>query len=147
MGSKIQGLGTQNKFFNDINLKELLQNTNALILGGSAGSMNCADVVYCPPELEKEVVDEKFNRFLKGIGLTNINILPHFNIFKEITICGKRYVEEIIVPDSSIIDIIGLNDGSYIVVKDGKSTIYGESYLIKNKQITQINSNENLKVL
>ena len=55
-------LPTQNKFFNDIDLKNLLKNTNALIVGGSAGSMNCADVVYCPPELEEEVLDERFNR-------------------------------------------------------------------------------------
>lgn len=36
-------LPTQNNFFNEINLKELIKNTNALIVGGSAGSMNCTD--------------------------------------------------------------------------------------------------------
>ena len=140
-------LPTQNKFFNEIGLKELLNNTNALIVGGSAGSMNCADVVYCPPELEEEVLDENFNRYLKGLGLTNINIMPHFEEYKQMTICGKKYIDEIVVPDSKKIDIIGLNNGSFIVIKNGTSTIYGESYLIRNEQITQINKNDNTRSL
>ena len=109
-------LPTQNKFFNDIGLIELLKNTNALIVGGSAGSMNCADVVYCPPELEEEVLDDNFNRYLKGLGLTNINIMPHFEEYQKMVICGKRYIDDIVVPDSHKIDIIALNNGSYIVI-------------------------------
>ena len=138
-------LPTQNKFFNDIGLKELLKNTNALIVGGSAGSMNCADVVYCPPELEEEVLDDNFNRYLKGLGLTNINIMPHFEEYQKMVICGKRYIDDIVVPDSHKIDIIALNNGSYIVIKDNQTTIYGESYLIRKGKITQINKNQNSK--
>lgn len=134
-------LPTQNTFFNEIGLKELLENTNALIVGGSAGSMNCADVVYCPPELEEEVLDENFNRYLKGLGLTNINIMPHFEEYQKMTISGKKYIDDIVVPDSKRINIIGLNNGSYIVIKNGASTIYGESYLIKNGKIKQICEN------
>jgi len=136
-------LPTQNKFFNEIRLKELLKNTNALIVGGSAGSMNCADVVYCPPELEEEVLDKHFNKYLKGLGLTNINIMPHFEEFQKMVICDKKYIDDIVVPDSHKIDIIALNNGSYIVIKNGISTIYGESYLIRKGLITQINENNN----
>ena len=136
-------LPTQNKFFNDINLATHIQNTNALIIGGSAGSMNCASVVYCPPEVEGESEDKNFNRYLKGLGLTNVNILPHFEEFKRMTICGKSYIDDIIVPDSKKIDIIGLNNGSYIVIQNNQSIIYGESYLIRKGQITQINENNN----
>ena len=138
-------LPTQNKFFNDIGLKELLKNTNALIVGGSAGSMNCADIVYCPPELEEEVMDENFNRYLKGLGLTDINIMPHFEEYKRMTICGKRYIDDIVVPDSKKIDIIGLNNGSYIVVNGNHATIYGESYLLTNGKIKLICKNNNNK--
>jgi len=62
-------------------------------------------------------------------------------------ICDKRYIDDIVVPDSKKIDIIGLNNGSYIVIKNGTSTIYGESYLIRNEQITQINENNNTRSL
>ena len=134
-------LPTQNAFFNEIGLKELLKNTNALIVGGSAGSMNYADMVYCPPELEEEVEDNNFNRYLKGLGLTNINILPHFEEYQQMVICGKRYIEDVIVPDSHKTDIIALNNGSFIVIKDNQSTIYGESYLIKDGKIKEICEN------
>lgn len=138
-------LPTQNKFFNDIKLKDLLKNTNALIVGGSAGSMNCADIVYCPPELEEEVLDKNFNRYLKGLGLTNINIMPHFEEYKQMTICGKRYIDDIIVPDSNKIDIVALNNGSFIVVNGNHATIYGESYLLQNGKIKLICKNNNNK--
>ena len=91
-------LPTQNKFFNDIGLKELLKNTNALIVGGSAGSMNCADIVYCPPELEEEVLDENFNRYLKGLGLTNINILPHFEECQKWLFAVKGILKMLLYP-------------------------------------------------
>ena len=73
--------------------------------------------------------------------------MPHFEEYKRMTICGKRYIDDIVVPDSKKIDIIGLNNGSYIVIKNEKSTIYGESYLIRNEQITQINENESVITL
>lgn len=132
-------LPTQNKFFNDINLKKLLQNTNALIVGGSAGSMNCAEVVYCPPELEGESLDLNFKRFLPGLGFTKTNILPHYDFFVDFNLDGKRYIEDIIVHDSYKIDIICLVDGSYIIIKDNSETIVGESYLLKNGKISVIN--------
>jgi len=131
-------LPTQNKFFNDIKLKELLKNTNALIVGGSAGSMNCADIVYCPPEIEGEAVNPTFKRYLKGLGLTKTNILPHYQDFKDYILDGKRYMEEIVLPDSYKTKVIAINDGSYIVIKNGNEKIYGESYIIENGIITPL---------
>ncbi|MBQ8431079.1 MAG: dipeptidase E, partial [Clostridia bacterium] len=60
---------------------------------------------------------------------------------------GKRYIEDVIVPDSHKTDIVALNNGSYIVIQNNQSTIYGESYLIRNGQITQINENNNTRSL
>ena len=131
-------LPTQNKFFNEIKLKELLKNTNALIVGGSAGSMNCADIVYCPPEIEGEAVNPNFKRYLKGLGFTKTNILPHYQDFKDYILDGKRYMEEIIFPDSYKTKVVAINDGSYIVIKNGKEKIYGESYIIENGIITPL---------
>ena len=131
-------LPTQNKFFNEINLKELIKNTNALIVGGSAGSMNCANVVYCPPEVEGESLDPTFNRFMKGLGLTDINILPHYDEFKDYVLDNKKYIEEIILPFSHETPVIALNNGSYIKIENNKSIVCGESYIIKDNEIKQI---------
>ena len=129
-------LPTQNKFFNNINLRELIKNTNALIVGGSAGSMNCASKVYCPPELDGESLDPNFNRYLKGLNLTNINILPHYSDFSEFILDGKNYIKDIIIPDSFKTKILAISDGSYVLIKDGKSTLRGDGYFIENGKIT-----------
>lgn len=67
-------LPAQNKFFNRIDLKSKLKNTDAFIIGGSAGAMNMASIVYSIPELDGESVDPNFKRSLIGLGLTDINI-------------------------------------------------------------------------
>ena len=132
---------TQNKFFHDINLKELIKDTNAVICGGSAGSMNCATTVYCPPELPGEALDNSFQRYFNGLGLTDINILPHFDKEKDIILDEKKYLEDIILPDSYQTNILALNDGSYLVIKDGEIEIFGEAYTIVKGIITKICEN------
>lgn len=131
-------LPTQNKFFNNIKLKELLKNTKAVVCGGSAGSMNCADIVYCPPELDGESEDKTFNRYLKGLGLTDINIMPHYDTRKDNVLDGKKYWKEIVLPDSYKMPMVVLNDGSFVVQENDTKIVYGESYVFENGQITKI---------
>ena len=135
-------LPTQNKFFNDINLATHIQNTNALIIGGSAGSMNCASVVYCPPEVEGESEDKNFNRYLKGLSLTEINILPHYDEFIDYVLDGKSYINDIIMPYSNKTPVIALNNGSYILIKNNENIIFGESYAIYDNKIEKLCSDD-----
>ncbi len=132
---------TQNKFFKNINLRELLKNYNNVIVGVSAGSMNSADIVYCPPELEGEGKDKNFKRYLKGLGLTKINILPHYYSIIEVELDGLPEMEYC-YKDSYIRPILVLPDGSYFIEKNEKVEIFGESFLLKNGELTKL-SNEN----
>ena len=66
---------TQNKFFNNIKLKEYLKDIDSVIVGISAGSINSALNVYNSPEC---VEDLKHSPYLKGLNLTPFNIEPHF---------------------------------------------------------------------
>lgn len=66
----------QNCFFNEINLKELLKNFDGIVMGQSAGSINMATNVFNSPE-EKE---ESEPIYFEGLGLTELNIEPHFNL-------------------------------------------------------------------
>lgn len=43
-----------------------------------------------------------------------------------------RIVEDITFEDSFHNEIIALNDGSYILIEDEKTTLYGEAYRIKD---------------
>lgn len=123
---------TQNAFLKRIGLKERLRKYEGLIIAWSAGSMNCAEVVYAGPELEGEAIDPDYQRWISGLGLTKINILPHFQCIKEDILDGLRVIEDITYADSIGHEILALNDGSYIVVDDGIETLYGEAYRIKD---------------
>ena len=129
---------TQNKFMKGLQLKEHLSDYKGIIIAWSAGSMNCADVVYAGPELEGEAVDPLYERWVTGLGITDINIFPHMQSLKDAYLDGMRLIEDITFADSVVHEIIALNDGSYIMVADGKTTLYGEAYIIKDRQKTQI---------
>lgn len=139
-------LPTQNKFFNRIDLKIKLNNTDAFIIGGSAGAMNMAENVCSIPELEGESTDPKFRRSLKGLGLTNINILPHYDVFKEVILDDKKYIEEIVLSYTYERIIYALNNGSYILVDD-KNFLYGEAYLLKDGTIKKINNKNEIRII
>lgn len=136
-------LPTQNKWFKEIQLKEKLQNYKGLIIGQSAGSMNCAQTVYSCPELEEEVSDPNFKRWIDGLSLTNINIFPHYQLFKTLEIVGKNLINDFVMKDSFICPIYALNDGSFIEINKDQNIIYGECFKIWNGQIIKINDNQN----
>lgn len=129
---------TQNKFMEQLCLRERLRDYNGTIVAWSAGSMNCADIVYAGPELEGEAIDPLYKRWITGLGLTDINIFPHFQSLKDDYLDGLRLIEDITFSDSYDHEIIALNDGSYLMIADGKSTLYGEAYLIKDGKQRQI---------
>ena len=100
--------------------------------------MNCADTVYAGPELEGEAIDPLYERWITGLGLTDINIFPHFQSLKDDYLDGLRLIEDITYADSIGHEIIALNDGSYIMLEDGKTTLYGEAYKILDGKQWQI---------
>lgn len=129
---------TQNAFFQQIGLKEKISGYTGILIGISAGTMNCADTVYAHPELEGEAVDPNYPRFLPGLGLTKRMILPHYQTIKDDVLDGLRVFEDIAYPDSIGRKFYALNDGSYILSENGMETLYGEAYLIKDGTIRKI---------
>lgn len=135
---------TQNKFFENINLKEKLKNTDAVICGGSAGSMNAASIVYAAPELDGESIDKNYIKEFNGLGLTNINIIPHYNDLGELILDNKKYIEEILIPDSYKYKMYAIVDGSYFIIENNTTKLYGEGYIIENGIITKINEDNQI---
>lgn len=123
---------TQNTFFKKIKLREKIQDFDGIIMGISAGTMNCAETVYAQPELPGESVSLEYQRFIQGLGLTNKMVLPHYQAVKDDVLDGKRLFEEITYPDSVGRKFYVLVDGSYILQRDGKEKVCGEAYLIKD---------------
>ena len=123
---------TQNRFMKEIGLRERLTDYRGSIVALSAGSMNCADTVYAIPELDGEAIDSSYKRWIDGLGLTDVNIFPHYQYLRGVCVDGLRMAEDIAFADSMGKEIIALNDGSYIFISDGKTKIFGESYMIKD---------------
>lgn len=138
---------TQNSFFQRIELKKKLDGYNGIIIGISAGTMNCAETVYAHPELEGEAVDPNYQRFIPGLGLTKRMILPHYQSIKDDTLDGLRVFEDIAYPDSIGREFYALNDGSYIICENGVETLHGEAYRIKDGQISKICKNNESLIL
>lgn len=129
---------TQNGFMEQLRLRERLAQFGGIIAAWSAGSMNCADLVYAGPEFEGEAVDPNYERWLPGLGITDINIFPHYQSLKDDWLDGMRLMEDITYPDSMGHEFIALNDGSYILLDGESATLYGEAYRIKDGALTQI---------
>lgn len=129
---------TQNRFFQEIGLRELLRGYKGVVMGISAGTMNSADVVYAQPELPGEAVDPQYQRFLPGLGLTGVMILPHYQMNKDDTVDGLRIYEDIACADSTGRQFYALPDGSYLYGHAGREELRGEAYLIENGSFRQI---------
>ncbi len=128
---------TQNAFFRQIHLDRLLANYQGVLLGISAGSMNAASRVYAQPEAPGESAPE-FQRFLPGLGLTQINIMPHYQQVRDYELDGKRLFEDITYADSMGECFFALVDGSYFLIEEGMTTLYGESYCLRDGVMEQI---------
>lgn len=123
---------TQNRFFQDIGLRDLLRDYQGVVMGISAGSMNCARWVYAQPELPGETLDPDYQRFLPGLDLTDINVCPHYQKVKDDIIDGQRLFEDVTYYDSYGHTFYAISDGSYIRVSPDGSTLFGEAYRIRN---------------
>ena len=141
---------TQNAYFQEIGLKEKLQGFEGLLMGISAGSMNMADTVYAEPEYELELGDLTYKRWIKGLGITTANILPHYNLNADQELIGQHIYKDIARKDSMKLPeslsegyrgMFVLPDGSFILgdtkgAENGSERpteyLFGEALIIKN---------------
>ena len=129
---------TQNAFFQEIGLRELLEDFCGTVMGISAGSMNLADTVYVQPEEEGEGMDPDFQRFCPGLGLTDVNILPHYQKVKDNILDGMRLFEDITYSDSQGNTFFALPDGSYFFQNEDNLLLFGEAYLLRDGTLSQL---------
>jgi len=128
---------TQNAFFRKIRLRHLLKAFAGTVMGISAGSMNTAGTVYVQPEEPGESAPE-FARFAPGLGLTEVNILPHYQKVKDNILDGKRLFEDITYADSLGHQFFALPDNSYFYQDDEGLLLCGEGYRLKDGILEQL---------
>ncbi len=129
---------TQNAFFQRIDLARKMRGFPGIVIGISAGTMNAAETVYAQPELDGESLDPSYQRWIPGLGLTQTNILPHYQMVKDNMLDGRRLFPDITCPDSLGHRFLCLTDGSYLLSANGRETVWGEAYEIRDGIIRQI---------
>lgn len=129
---------TQNRFFNRIGLRRLLQGFHGVLMGISAGTMNSASIVYAQPERDGEATDPTYERFLPGLGLTDVMVLPHYQENKDEVLDGQRIYEDIAFGDSHGRAFFALPDGSYLYIHGGRQELRGEAYRIADGRMEQV---------
>lgn len=137
---------TQNAYFLEIGLSALLENYQGVLMGISAGTMNCAWEVYMQPEEEGES-DPEFARFAPGLGLTDTNVLPHYQQVKDYTLDGLRLFEDVTYADSVGRCFLALVDGSYIYNDGEGELLFGEAYTIEDGILEQISQENDITLL
>jgi peptidase E len=95
----------QMEYFKKINLtKELHKYNDKIIIGQSAGAMNLAKVVYNSPEIYE--MQDTVTTYYEGLGFSDINIEPHFDINE------KEYID-------TLVHYIYYNDNAYTIERKG----------------------------
>ncbi len=131
----------QNKFLKKIKMKRFLQTYTGLVIGISAGTMNLCKVVMNFPE---ELADLKESKRFSGLGFYEKSIIPHFdgeNKTYQFDCEEVDVVNDYILPASVKTEMIGLPNGSYILIDNNhQASLYGDVYKIHNKEVYKINS-------
>ena len=131
---------TQNAFFREIGLRGLLEGFPGVIVGISAGSMNCAEYVYAQPEEPGETSPD-YERWLPGLDLTGVNILPHSQKGKDSILDGQRLFEDVTHPESFGNHFFALPDGSYFYQDEEGLLLCGEGYRLHDGILEQLTVN------
>lgn len=129
---------TENAFFREIGLAERFKEYQGIVMGISAGTMNCARLVYAQPEMPGEAADPSYVRFIHGLALTEYNLLPHYNAVKDDWLDGMRLIEDITCRDSMGHTFYAITDGTYLLQTETKAEIRGEAYRIRDGVISRI---------
>lgn len=115
----------QMEIINKINLKNIINETK-IVIGVSAGAINSSkEAIYFNDYNGKIEV-------YSGIGLTGINIYPHFDI------SNSDFVKEVKMV-SKIKPLMALPNESFIKLDDEQIEIYGDCYKVENGNIIKIN--------
>ena len=135
---------TQNAFFRKIRLRHLLHKYEGVVMGISAGSMNMAGEVYVQPEEPGESIDPNYRRFAPGLGLTWVNICPHFQKVRHMMLDGVRLFEDITFHDSMGRQFFALPDNSYFYQDEEGLLLCGKGYRLRNGIMEQLTDDEDV---
>lgn len=129
----------QLEFLRRVGMEKILRETNALVIGVSAGAMDLGKTVANFPE---ELSDIPRPRWLTGLGITDKIIIPHFDG----KTCAYQFpceqfdiAKDYILPMSEGREFWGISNDGYITIdENGDTKTFGDVCLIKDGKISDI---------
>ena len=118
-----------NDFLVEYELSDAIKNSNALIMGASAGAMNMAAQWLCSKNGGHNV---ETSTIYGGIGFDRFAYESHSRLDYAALVQGYLF------PMSEEIDVYAVEQESAIRVKDGKIEIMGPVYLISHSKIQKL---------
>jgi len=94
--------------------------------------MNMPGIVYVQPEEDGESIDPEYQRFAPGLGLTHVNICPHYQKVKDRMLDGQRLFEDITYGDSYGNTFYALPDNSYFYQDEDGLLLCGQAWRIRD---------------
>lgn len=98
---------------------------DGIVIGISAGALNCAKETYNWPEEPGDTLNPDNPKFYSGLGLVNAQVLPHFQARYDMFVDGRHLYSDITVADSHGHEFIAIPDYSYVVARNGFEEVRG----------------------
>lgn len=121
----------QNKFLEENGLKEIIRDSNGIVIGISAGAINLGRISVCSKNTLKGI--EETNIY-KGIGRVDYTFEPHFNPERDFELDSElKYI-------SSRIKLYEISNDIGIKILDNNKyeLIEGNMYIIENKSVKEV---------
>ena len=111
-------------------LSNLIKNSNAVVMGASAGSYNMSAKWLCSKKLGNPV---ETSAVYDGIGLDDFSVLAHFDLENDM-----EMIQSELSPLSKEMNIYAMNKDCAVRMKEGKVDILGNVYLNSHSKIHKL---------
>ncbi|WP_214791419.1 MULTISPECIES: Type 1 glutamine amidotransferase-like domain-containing protein [unclassified Exiguobacterium] len=120
----------QNQFIHEYDLIQSIQQSEAIVIGASAGAINMSLSWLCPPYMGYEVSTPTI---FQGVALNDFSVLSHFDLEHHMHI-----VKQELALLSEELPIYLSNKDCALRVQGDQVDIFGDVYLYANRNITKL---------
>ncbi|TYS67699.1 cyanophycinase [Sutcliffiella horikoshii] len=122
----------QNDFLMEYELSESIKQSNAVVMGASAGAINMSAKWLCSKKLGFEA---ETSSIYTGVGLDSFSVLSHYDLENNTDLVLSE-----LSPLSEEMDIYASNKDCAIRVKGNRIDIYGNVYVISESVIQKLDA-------
>ncbi|WP_058763519.1 Type 1 glutamine amidotransferase-like domain-containing protein [Exiguobacterium chiriqhucha] len=120
----------QNQFIHEYDLIQSIQQSDAIVLGSSAGAINMSSSWLCSPNMGYDVTT---STIFQGVALNDFSVLSHFDLEQHMHV-----VKQELASFSEEISIYLSNKDCALRVQGDQIDIFGNVYLYSNRNMTKL---------